>query len=294
MSALLLKLVCHLIRLLPVRLAGALGAGLGRIAYYLDGRHRKIALRNLQRVYPVRGPAWRRHIARESFAELGRTLFELPHVFLRSREFLLSRIAIEGLDEMHRCIDSGRGVILAACHYSNWELGALIPSLYGFPSEQLYRSLRQKPLEELLKGWRERFGNRLHPRHESMRWLPRALKQGKSVGVMIDQHISNGVAVPFLGHPASSTTLPAVYVRRHNTPVLAIILHREGRAFRFRAEFRQVDFPSAGDNADQDLIRYTEILSASLAESIHRRPEPWLWIHRRWLYLDEQEQGSAA
>lgn len=293
MSAFFFKLVCYLLRLLPVRLAGATGAGIGRLAYYLDKRHRRIALRNLKRIYPDRDMAWYSHTARESFAELGRTMFELPHVFLRSREFLLSRIEVDGLDGARRCIDSGKGAIFTGCHYGNWELGALVLSLCGLPSDQLYRTVRQKPLDETLKAWRERFGNRLHSRHESIRWLPATLKKSNIVALMIDQHLSNGVPVPFLGHPANTTTMPAIYARKNGTPIFAGILHRIGRDFRFRATFRQVDFPIASDNQDQDLIDYTRILSDSFADAIHQRPELWLWVHRRWLYLDEKEAESA-
>ena len=68
------------IRLLPVRLVGAIGAGIGRTAFFLFSRRRNIALKNLNRIYPDREEAWRKKVGRESFAELGRTMFELPHV----------------------------------------------------------------------------------------------------------------------------------------------------------------------------------------------------------------------
>jgi len=296
MLALLFKLACHLVCLLPVRLAGAIGAGIGRITYLLDKRHREITLYNLKRVYPERDEAWRRRIARESFAELGRTMFELPHVFLRSKAFLQSRIDVDqqGLSQVRHCLDSGQGVIFAGCHYANWELGALIPSLYDLPSSQLYRSVRQKPLEELLKGWRQRFGNKLHSRHESIRWLPKALKNGNIVGLMIDQHLSNGTPVPFLGHLAQSATTSALYARKHGTPIFSAIFQRIGRDFRFRINFKRIEFPAVSADADHDLVEYTRIISDSFAETIHQRPELWLWSHRRWLYLDEQERESTA
>ena len=295
MTASLFKLFCYLIRLLPVRLAGAIGAGIGRTAYLLDKRHREIALRNLRRIYPERDNGWRRHIARESFAELGRTMFELPHVFLRSKAFLQSRIDFDqkGLAEIRSHIESGNGVIFAGCHYANWELGAQIPSLCDLPSSQLYRTVRQPPLEKLMKAWRERFGNRLHSRNESIRWLPKALKDGNIVAVMIDQHISNGVPIPFLGHPANSTTMPAIYARKYGTPIFAGLFQRVGRDFRFRIDFKRVELPTTSDDADRDLIEYTRLISDSFADTIHSKPEQWLWVHRRWLFLDEKEAEGA-
>jgi len=279
----------HLLSLLPVRLTGALGAGIGRLVYYLDKRHRHIALRNLARIYPEQRQSWQRWIARESIAEMGRTLFEMPHVFLRSRAFLLSRIEYDGVDAVKSLMDSGQSVILTTCHHSNWELAAQSMALLGYPSEQIYRALRQQPLDILLKQWRERFGNTLHSRSEHIRWLPKTIRSGDAVALMIDQHLSNGDPVPFLGHQANTTTLPTIFALKQGTPVFAAVLHRTARQFRFRMEFRQIRFPERSEDRQCDIIERTRIISEAFAPAIHSRAELWLWVHRRWLYLDEQE-----
>jgi len=293
MPVLLIKLLCFLIRLIPIRLAGAIGAGLGRLAYMILGRHRKIALRNLDRVYPDKDQAWKIRTAHESFAELGRTIFEIPHVYLRSREFLLSRIEWDGLQEALDAIDDGKGVIFTSFHYSNWELGAMSLSMLDYPCSMIYRPLREKPKDLILKNWRQRFGHELHSRDESIRWIPKALKNGNGLALMIDQHLSNGIPVPFLGHPARSTVMPAVYARKYNTPVFAAVMHRKGNDFRFRGEFRRVDFPEKSDDADKDLVDFSATIFDSYREAIDARPELWLWIHRRWLYLDERESQAS-
>ncbi|MBL4775416.1 MAG: lauroyl acyltransferase [Mariprofundus sp.] len=287
--AFLVKALFYLIRCLPVRLAGAIGASLGRIAYLLDKRHRDIAMRNLKRIYPQQSQTWKRKISRESFAELGRTTFEMPHVFLRSEAFLKSRIEFVGLDEVSQADADGRGVIFTACHLSNWEMGALSVSLAGFSSAQMYRAVRQQGLNSFLQQCRERFGNQLHERNKNMRWLPKALKQGQSVSIMIDQHLSTGVPVAFLGHLARSTTLPAAYARRNNAALFAGLVHRIGHQFRFRIEFKRIELPQKIADTEQDNIACSSALHDVYAEAIHARPEQWLWIHRRWLYLDEQE-----
>ncbi len=292
--ATIVKALFYLIRFLPVRLAGAMGAGLGRIAYYIDGRHRDIAMRNLSRVYPQQTLTWKQRISRESFAELGRTSFEMPHVFLRSADFLKSRIEFIGLDEVRKAQDEGNGIVFTSCHLSNWEIGALSVSLVDSPSAQMYRAVRQQPLDTFLKQCRERFGNQMHERNENMRWLAKALKQGQSVSIMIDQHLSNGVPVPFMGHLARSTTLPAAYARRNGAALFAGLVQRIDRQFRFRIEFKRIELPELSAQAstpEQDAIVCSSALHDVYAQAIHSRPELWLWIHRRWLYLDEQEQA---
>ncbi len=288
--ATLVKVLCYLIRLQPVRLAGAIGAGLGRAAWLLDRRHRRIALRNLERIYPDKPESWRRRVARESFAELGRTSFELPHVYMRSKAFLLSRIRLKNHDALLQAKAQNRGVILAACHHSNWELGALALSMLGHAADIIYRTVRQPALDSFVLQARERFGTIMHPRDVGLRWMPRALKQNHCIAVMVDQHLSNGTPVPFLGHEGRTTTMPAIFTNKYHTPVVGVALNRIGRSFRFELEF----WPIPVDEQARDEVQTMQTICDSFAPVIHRRPELWLWIHRRWLYLDEKEQEQQA
>ncbi len=286
------ELLFWLLSRLPVRLVGGLGAGCGRLAYWLDTRHRNIALRNLGRVYPDRPLAWRRHAARECFAELGRTLFELPHVFLRSRDFLMSRVDIEGEQAFREAYERQRGVLVNACHHSNWELGALMFSLLGYRCAQLYRPLRQPGLDALLRRYRGRFGTDLRSRYQGFRWMTRHLRQGGVVAMMIDQHVSNGVPIPFLGHAASTTTLPAIYALKYDIPMFGVALLREGREFRFRLRFWPIPLPERSGDVATDRQAVMAAVNRSFRDLIDERPELWLWMHRRWRILDEVEEAT--
>jgi len=281
-----------LIRLLPVRLAGAIGAGVGRTAFYLIARHRNIALNNLKRVYPDRDESWRRRIARESFAELGRTMFELPHVFLRSKDFLLSRVEVEGEEPFRLAMEQKKGVFLNACHHSNWELGALMFSLLGYDSNIIYRPVKNDELENFLKQCRERFGCTMQSRFDGLRWLPKTLNRGGSIAVMVDQHMSQGIEVPFLGHMSSTTALPATFAIRNGTPLFGVAIERIGRGFRFKLKFWPIEVPELTGDKEFDTRNTMQQITASFDEAIHSRPELWLWIHRRWLMLEEIEQAQ--
>lgn len=275
--------------LVPVRLIGAVGAGIGRTVFYLDAKHREIAMRNLVRIHPEHPRGWRRRMARESFAELGRTIFELPHVFLRSEAFLRSRVQVEGEEALRVALQEGRGAFITASHHGNWELGALMFSQLGFDPNFIYRPLRQSHLDVYLKRCRERFGAVMHARTDGMRWIPRVLKRGGCVSFMIDQHLSDGMPVPFLGHLASTTTLPVNVVYRYGTPVFGVALLRSGRGFRFRLKLWPIEVPAAIADKDEDAYRLMQQVNRSFAPLLSEDPA-WLWVHRRWWVL-EQGQG---
>lgn len=288
------RLLFWCIRILPVRLAGAIGAGAGRVVFLILSRHRNNTIKNLARIYPQKDESWHIKTGRESFAELGRTMFELPHVYLRSKSFLLSRIETHGEDDFKAVMQQGNGAFIAACHHSNWELGALSFSLLGYASSMIYRPIKQPGLDHFLKECRERFGAQAHSRQKGLRWLPKSLKQGESIALMIDQHMSQGIQVPFLGQLANTTELPAPFVIRNGTSIFGAALMRMGHSFRFQLRIWPIPCSGMTGDKEKDILRIMTLINESFEEIIHERPELWLWVHRRWLILDEQEMADGT
>ncbi len=286
--AFLLKSLFSLLRLLPVRLCGAIGAGLGRVLYVLLAKFRGIALRNLRRAYPQRDDRWHRRIARECFAELGRNMLELPHVFMRSKAFLQSRVEPVGLEAFLADREKHGGAVLVSAHHGNWELGGLMTSVWVPDMAMIYRPMKHAAADAFLRQCRERFGMKTYSRFEGIRWLPGFLRQGGTVAIMVDQHMSQGMQVPFMGHMACTTTLPAVLVMRQQLPLYTVSLHRQGRDFRFQLRFEAVPMPALSGDKRSDEGRIMEAVGQSIANIIHQRPEVWLWIHKRWWILEHE------
>ncbi|MBF0282166.1 MAG: lysophospholipid acyltransferase family protein [Zetaproteobacteria bacterium] len=266
-----------------------MGALLGNILFYFAKRHRNIALKNLQRIYPKKSAQERRKIATASFTELGRSIFELPHVFLRPKDFLLSRIQVEGGESFRLAMQEGKGVFIAGCHLGNWEIAGLIISMLGYPIHMIYRPIKQRSIETYLRTLRERFGSTMHSRlDDGIRWLPQVLKQGEAVLVVVDQHMSQGVQVPFLGHLSNTTALPAPFILKKNTPTFGIAIERIGRGFHFRVKLWPISPPtSTSTEKKENQSAIMKTICSSFDPIIHAHPEQWLWLHRRWLILDE-------
>jgi len=290
LQAVLVRGIFWLIRLIPVRLAGATGAGLGRLAFYLIKGRRNVAIRNLTRIYPEKNRHWRKRIARESFAEMGRTILEIPHVFLRSKAFLLSRIQVEGEDEFLAAMAQGNGTFVAFYHHSNWEMCGVMYSTLTSNVNCIYRAFKQPSLEHFVKQCRERFGATMQSRQQGLRWLPKALKQEKSIAILLDQHLSGGMPVPFMGHLANTTTVPAAFALKHGTPVFGMALHRMGKSFRFRLQFWRIDMPAITGDKNADMYRIMHCIGKSFEPVINQRPESWLWSHQRWKLLEEHNK----
>jgi KDO2-lipid IV(A) lauroyltransferase len=122
-SYLLYKVFVSLTAVLPRNFVLAAGRGVGNLTFWLDGRHRTIALDNLaQALGATRNAAERRRIARRSFMNFVQSVFDSLKTAGWSREKILSYMDIEGLSHFQAAHAAGRGVLLFTAHFGNWEM----------------------------------------------------------------------------------------------------------------------------------------------------------------------------
>jgi KDO2-lipid IV(A) lauroyltransferase len=221
---------------------------------------------------------------------MGRTLMEIPYVFMASRENLLAHVTIEGKEVLQDALAQQKGVFLLASHFSNWELMGLMPGMLGYQTSMIYRALNQKPLDTYTLAVRSRFGTKLYPRNTGVRWLLKALKENHCIVTAVDQHMGagNGIRVPFLGHIASTSHLPAPFAQK-GVPMVGMALVRQDGDFKFTLKFWDIPCPTLTDNKAQNEILIMTVACKSFDDVIKMNPEQWLWMHRRWRAVETDE-----
>lgn len=283
---------------LPESAAYALGEGAGRLGFRLDRRHRLVAVQNLSRAFPDRfSPSEIEALARRVFEGLGRTVVDVA----RSDRLLSGREAgamqVDGFKRLLSARQRGKGVLVITAHLGPWEL---LPLFIG-PGNMVARPLDNPKLDDLLTRLRERGGNRVIRKQDAVQAILLALRRGESVGILIDQHISEkeGVVVPFFGRPASTAFAPALIAMRSGAAVLPIGITREGRGRYHVRVAEEVPIRRSGD-LRADLVVNTARFTAAIEAFIRERPDQWFWVHRRWkthLPLDprlETEQEAST
>ncbi|MBM3285426.1 MAG: hypothetical protein FJY81_06095, partial [Candidatus Aminicenantes bacterium] len=128
----LLRSLRSLFFCLPRRLCLLLGEGVGALLFRLDGRHRRIALINLEKALGSSlSAAERRCIARKSFAHFGRVLADdLKWAHLR-QDAKRKLLHVEGKENVRRALEQGNGALLFSAHFGNWEVASLALSQLG-------------------------------------------------------------------------------------------------------------------------------------------------------------------
>jgi KDO2-lipid IV(A) lauroyltransferase len=282
---------------LPESAAYGLGERAGRLAFRLDRRHRTITVENLARAFPEEySPTEIVRLACAVFESLGRTAVDVA----RSDRLLLGRnadaVRFERLDRLVEARRRGKGVLVITAHLGPWELLPLIAALRYEPIHVVARPLDNPRLDDLLTALRERGGNRVIRKRDAIQAILQVLRRGETVGILIDQHITEkeGAVVPFFGRPASTAFAPALIAMRSGAAVLPVAIVREGRG-RFRVLIAdEVPVRKSGD-LKADLVENTARFTAAIEAFIRMHPDQWFWVHRRWkthLPIDPRFEGG--
>jgi KDO2-lipid IV(A) lauroyltransferase len=272
-----------LFRILPLRLADGLGQRVGLLYRLVDRRRRQLVTRNLSLAFPEKPPAEIDRLARQVFLHLGSLAADLFRSETEPAERLLSRIEIVGLEHARAAAASGRGVFFSTPHLGNWEWAALATGALGFPVTIVARPLDNPLLDARLTAMREKAGCRIVSKREAARTLLRTLRSGGMVGILADQRARppDGIAVPFFGRPAMTTTSIARLAERTGALFLPVVCLRIAPG-RYRLVYSEPLDVNAIPPEERGVEQLTALVTALVEKQVRAAPEQWLWLHDRW------------
>lgn len=280
----------RLISWLPLSVNRAIGANLGRIAWFANGKLKRITLTNLALCYPHLTNEERDRLGRASLLHTGRALSESAWVWLRNPKTLSKRTAVvEGEDLFCAALASEQGVIIATPHIGNWEACNIVIT-QNQPMTYLYRTPRKSWLEPLIVRWRANFD--AHPAQlnaKGLREVLTQLKNGHVIGILPDQEPEpeGGVFVPLFGEPANSMTLLQKLGSRGQAKVLFCICERDAGQWFKRKPGWAVSFIEPDDGLlDSDPIVAATAMNKTIERCIQRKPEQYLWSYKRFNLLE--------
>jgi KDO2-lipid IV(A) lauroyltransferase len=255
------------------------GRWIGSLAWRLSRRDRRRALDHLALAFPETSETERRALARGCFRHLGETLGECLHLFHRDCAFVGEVVEIRGFEEIEQVRREGRPLVLFTGHCGNWELLGAAVNCRGVGMTVVARSLDEPEQQEMLAGLRARFGTPTIERGSegAARQLLGTLRRGGALGMLIDQDSGkmDGVWVPFFGRPAFTPVGAAKIALKQKAAVIPVFIERleDGR--------HRIAFQPPLD-LSEDPLEATARMTAKIEEHIRRRPEQWVWMHRRW------------
>lgn len=268
-------------RILPLDAASATG---GWILLHLGPRMgaSRTALRNLELAFPEKTETERTEIMRGMWDNLGRVIAEYPHL----RQIARERVEIVGAENFD-LLRGERGGIFFGGHIANWEIGALAGRARGLKINVVYRKPNNPWVDSLLRHARggENMGH-ITKSDKGAREMFTRLRAGETLGILMDQKLSEGVLVPFFGRPALTATAAAQFMLKFGCPLVPSVVERlDGARFRIHL-LPPLEIDPTGDR-DADILLVLNQVNAVLETRIRARPAQWLWLHKRWADADK-------
>jgi KDO2-lipid IV(A) lauroyltransferase len=278
-----------LIQALPLRSVARFGRFAGGLAFWLDGRHRKVALNNLTLCFASeKTPQEIRSLAKENFRRIGESYVCAIKTASMSKEALAPHVQFifpEGFAAA-RDGDRLRNAVVAIGHFGNFELYARYTE-FGceLQGATTYRGLRQDSLNRLLQSLRQRSGCLFFERRFEAAALKQRMNQrGVLLGLLADQHAGeSGIRLPFLGHDCSTSTAPAVFALRYEAALCTGICYRVGLA-QWRLE-AGTGIPTHENGRPRSVASLMLEVNRAFETAVRRDPANWFWVHNRWKLL---------
>lgn len=260
-----------------------IGRLIGRLVYVLDVPHRRIVRRNLAFAYPEWSREDIKKTSRRIFQNLGITFFEIIQLGALSREDVLGRVRVVGLEKLQRALASKKGLIIVSGHLGNWELGLLYACcLIEKPVLGVAKKIRFETLNRWIHRNRTRFGLKIIYKKGALPEMRQTLRRGGVLGLLVDQsRRSEGVDVTFFGYKVTATPAAAFLAIRCNSLILPIFCIREADG-RLTMEVKSpLEIKYTGD-LRSDIQTNTQRITGAVEKAVRKYPDQWFWVHKRW------------
>lgn len=282
-AARLLYALAALFSRLPWRWQRAVAQALAMAWNRLDARESRVARQNLAIAYPDALPAereiWHAAVLRTTALQLVETL----RFWTRPAAANLALIReTHGVQLFDAALASGRGLIVAAPHYGNWELLNQWLATRT-PISVLYRAPESAVGEAFLRRVRANAGERvtqIRADGAAVRQLVRLLRGGGVTGILPDQQpkAGEGEYAPFFGTGALTMTLLGRLAAKTGATVLFAYCERigDGPDFALRIE------PAPPGLTDADPRTAVAALNLAVERIARRDPAQYQWTYKRY------------
>jgi KDO2-lipid IV(A) lauroyltransferase len=294
-----LRALAFALSFLPLRVAVALGAVLGRVAWPLSPKLRRDMRASLAVAFPERTAEERDAIARESLVHLGMVAGEVVTMRRwRARMDEYADAAPETVALAERARARGKGIILVMGHVGNWELTSRL-ARYVQPCAAIAKRSWHAKIDEMAERFRGDGGVATLWREDvaTGRAMLRLLKGGGCLGILIDQDTDvQSVFVPFFGRLAATPRAAGDLALRFGATVLVVTSHRRGPRIGdgHRLELVEVPYDPEAVDREAEAVRITAACAAIQEQAIRRHPAEWVWMHQRWKTRPEERATAAG
>jgi len=278
----LYKIAQFLTHRLPLSVSYALAVFLSDCQYLLSKTDREAVEANLKVVLNTDQvpPA----MVREVFHNFGKYLADFFTMTKRvNGEFIKNSVKIEGIDHLNEVLHKGKGGIILSAHLGNWEMGAALVGLLGYPLSIVALAHQDDRVNNFFNSQREFFGITVIQTNVALRRCLEHLKRNRLIAILADRDFGHhGLLMDFLGRKAIIPQGAALFALKTGAPIIPVFFLR-AQQNSFHITFGQpIDPPpmDEGRISNEEIEQFTKKYLPLIEEQIRQNPGQWLMFRR--------------
>jgi len=276
---------------LPLRILYIISDICFPVVYYLVRYRRGVVKTNISKSFPDKSEKERRRIEFRFYRFFCDLFVEMMYEMHISEQEIHKRMTFGNLNGILEQNAKNKSVMIMTAHNGNWEwtLAFSMFSPESYPSNPIYKRLRNEQFDKLMYQLRSRYGADLIEKKDLMRVMFR-LKKENRVGNfwMISDQTPNARNIHFWTHflhqDTPTLTGTEQLARKFDYPVFYADIIRLRRGY-YHCEFIPVSLEPSKTKEFEITVKYMDLLQ----KSIEAHPEYWLWSHRRWKHQHKIE-----
>lgn len=261
------------------------GRSTGRLFARLSAKRQHIIDTNLQLCFPDMSLQQRNHLKKQSFENVGISLFEMAMCWWWTPERLKPLVEVRGLEHVQKCLDNRQGVILLSGHFTSLEIGGRLLALF-MPFQCMYRTQKNPLFDSYLYTRRKSYLVDVISRKNTRRMI-KGIKNLMPTWYAPDQDFRHerNVFAPFFGIKTATITASSRLAKSSGAAVLPYYPERkvDGSGYILWIKPPLENFPSGDDLVDATAI------NASIEQFIMQHPYYYIWGHKRFKTRPEGE-----
>lgn len=278
--------ILYFVSKLPLRVLYFFSDVIFFLNYYLVGYRKKVITQNLRNSFPEKSEDEIRKIRKKFYNNFSDYLVETIKSFSISETEARVRMQHINQDVFHEVKAEGKNIILLAGHVFNWEwinaLAKIVPQKHCHP---VYRKVNSNFWENQMKKVRNKFGNEALEANEVIRNIFKSSNNGDSIYMFVaDQtphfsHVSYGLEFlnqrtpVFIGYDKLATRMDLAFIYCE--------MKKVKRGY-YQVNYYRI-YPDNERFVEHEVVRKFHKM---LENTLRKRPDNYLWSHRKWKYQD--------
>ena len=273
----LIKVLFNFFNIIGYKYSSNLGFLIGKIIGPIF-RSKKLIIKNLQKANLQKQNNLEK-IASDVLGNYGRIFAEYVHLKNFRNDKLEKYISIDGLRHLKNLKKSKKRAVFISGHFNNFELMAMQIEKAGIELATIYRPLNNFLLNKTMEQIRTEniCKNQIKKGRAGTREIIKNLIKGKSIAIMIDQRVREGIKTDFFNNQATTTTIPAQLIKKYNCELVPVYIERRKNNY-----FKMFVSKPIKIDKNKSVLEITKFLNNLLERMILRNIDQWIWTHNRW------------